>query len=171
MSIEVGPSDEDGTPKTGNGIYSSIYQFPYFLFTHWTKIYREPLLSSCPVLSDSLQPPWTAACLASLSLTISRSLPKFMSIASVMPSSPLILSCPLLLLPSIFPRIRDICNESAVCISDQNTGASASVLPMSIQGWFPLRLIGLILVSIESLHRHRLCSHEFYWVLKLRGLM
>ena len=59
---------------------------------------------------------WTAAHQASLSLTISQSLPKFMFIASVMPSSHLILWCPLLLLPSIFPRIRGSSNESAVCI-------------------------------------------------------
>ena len=52
--------------------------------------------------------PWTAARQASLSLTISRSLPKFMFIASVMPSSHLILWHPLLLLPLIFPSIRDI---------------------------------------------------------------
>jgi len=59
--------------------------------------------------------PWTAALKASLSLTISWSLPKFMSIASVMPSShlshPL---CPLLLLPSIFPSISVFSNESAL---------------------------------------------------------
>ena len=60
--------------------------------------------------------PWTVACQASLSLTISWSLPKFMSIASVMPSSHLILWCPLLLLPSNFPSIRDFSNESAVHI-------------------------------------------------------
>ena len=60
--------------------------------------------------------PWAAACQASLSLTIFRSLPKFMSIALVMPSSHLILWCPLLLLPSIFPSIRDFSNESTVCI-------------------------------------------------------
>ena len=60
--------------------------------------------------------PLTAACQASLSLTISQSLPKFMSIASVMPSSHLILWCPLLLLPSICPSIRDFSNESVVCI-------------------------------------------------------
>ena len=60
--------------------------------------------------------PLTAACQASLSLTISWSLPKFMSIASVMPSSHLILWLPLLLLPSIFPSIRDFSNESAVHI-------------------------------------------------------
>ena len=60
--------------------------------------------------------PWTAAHQASLSLTISQSLPKFMSIASVMPSNHLILWCPLLLLPSVFPSIRDVSSESAVCI-------------------------------------------------------
>ena len=45
--------------------------------------------------------PWTAACQASLSLTISQSLPKFMSVELVMPSNYLILCCPLLLLPSL----------------------------------------------------------------------
>ena len=60
--------------------------------------------------------PWTAACQASLSLTISRSLLKFVSIASVMPSNHLILCHPLLFLPSIFPSIRDFSNESAVHI-------------------------------------------------------
>ena len=49
---------------------------------------------------------WTAAHLASLSITNSRSLLKFMPIQSVMPSNHLILCCPLLLLPSIFPSIR-----------------------------------------------------------------
>ena len=50
--------------------------------------------------------PWTAACQASLSITNSQSPPKPMSIESVMPSNHLILCCPLLLLPSIFPSIR-----------------------------------------------------------------
>ena len=59
--------------------------------------------------------PWTAALQASLSCTISQSLPKFMSIESVMLSNHLIL-CPLLLLPSVFPRIRVFSNESAVRI-------------------------------------------------------
>ena len=49
--------------------------------------------------------PWTAACQASLSITNSRTLLKLMSIESVMPSNHLILYCPLLLLPSIFPQI------------------------------------------------------------------
>ena len=56
---------------------------------------------------------WTAARQASLSITNSRSLLKLMSIESVMPSSHLILCCPLLLLPSIFARIRVFSNESS----------------------------------------------------------
>ena len=57
--------------------------------------------------------PRTTACQASLSITNSQSQPKPMSIESVMPSNHLILYCPLLLLPSIFPNIRIFSNESA----------------------------------------------------------
>ena len=60
--------------------------------------------------------PWTAAHQASLSITNSRSLPKLMSIESVMLFNHLILSHTLLLLPSIFPSIRAFSNESALCI-------------------------------------------------------
>ena len=60
--------------------------------------------------------PWTGAHQASLSITNSQSLLKLISIESVMPSNHLILSRPLLLLPSIFPRIRVFSNESALCI-------------------------------------------------------
>ena len=60
--------------------------------------------------------PWTAARQASLSITNSWSLLKLMSIESVMPSKHLILCCPLLLPPSIFPSIRVFSNESALCI-------------------------------------------------------
>ena len=60
--------------------------------------------------------PWTTACQASLSITNSWSLPKLMSIKSVMPSNPLILYHPLLFLPSIFPSIRVFSNESALHI-------------------------------------------------------
>ena len=67
------------------------------------------------VLSDSLQPPWTTARQASLSITNSQSPPKLMSIELVMPSNHLILCHPLLL-PSIFPSIRVFSNESALCI-------------------------------------------------------
>ena len=63
------------------------------------------------VMSDSATP-WTAAHQASLSITNSRSLLKLMSIELVMPSNHLILCCPLLLLPSIFPSIRVFSDES-----------------------------------------------------------
>ena len=92
-------------------------------------------LLSHKVMSNSASL-WTAACQNSLSLTISQSLPKFMSIASVIPSSHLIFSCPLPLRSSIFPIIRDFPVIWLFARCDQNTGASAStsVLPVSIQG-------------------------------------
>ena len=66
-------------------------------------------------MSDSVMP-WTTAGQAFLSITNSQSLPKLMSIESVMPTNHLILCRPLLLLPSIFPSIRVFSNESALRI-------------------------------------------------------
>ena len=89
--------------------------FTIWLFSgefYWSLI----LLFSHSVMSDSLGPPWTAAYQASLSFTISQSLLKLISIESMMPSNNLILCCPLLLLPSIFPSIRVFSNESALHI-------------------------------------------------------
>ena len=63
-----------------------------------------------------LATPWTEAIQASLSITNSGSVPKLMSIESLMPSSHLILCCSLLLLPSIFPSIRVFSNESPLHI-------------------------------------------------------
>ena len=60
--------------------------------------------------------PWTPACQASLSFTISQDLLKFMFIESVIPSNHLILCFPLLLLPSIFPRIGVFSSESTLRI-------------------------------------------------------
>ena len=73
------------------------------------------LLFSCPVMSD-LATPGTVAHQVSLPLTISQSLPNFMSIESVMPSNHLIFCLCLLLLPSIFPSIRVFSYESALYI-------------------------------------------------------
>ena len=88
----------------------------------------------------------SAARQASLSLTISQSLPKFMFIESAIPSNHLILCCPLLRLPSVFPCIRVFSSGLALSIRWPKTGASSatSVLPMNIQGWFPLGLTGFI---------------------------
>ena len=77
---------------------------------------------SCSVMSDSLWPPCTAVCQASLSITNSWSLLKLMSIESVMLSNHLILCHPLLLLSSIFPSIRLFPNESGLHIRWPNYG-------------------------------------------------
>ena len=71
------------------------------------------LLFSSSVLPTLCNP---IDCQASLSFTISWSLLKLMSVESVMPFNDLVLCCHLLLLPSIFPSIRDFSNESIVCI-------------------------------------------------------
>ena len=97
--------------------------------------------------------PWTKACQAPLSSTISQSLLKFISFEAMMLNNHLILCCPLLLLLSIFPSIRVFSNESVLASGGQSIGvsASASVLPVNFQDWFPLGLTGLIsLQSLES---------------------
>ena len=79
--------------------------------------------------------PWTATCQASLSNTSSQSLLKLMSIELVMPSNHLILCCPLLLLPSIFPASGSFPVSQFFASGGQSIGVSpsTSVLPMNIQ--------------------------------------
>ena len=86
---------------------------------------------SCPILCKSMD----CSKQALLSSTISQSLLKFMSVELVMLSNHLILCCPLILLPSVFPSIKVFSIESALCIRWPKYGAStsASVLPMNIQ--------------------------------------
>ena len=104
--------------------------------------------------------PWTAACQASLLITNSQSLPKLMSIESVMPSNHLSLCRSLLLLPAVFPSIRVFSNKSVLHIGGQSIGvsASASVLPMNIQYWFPWGWTGWISLQSKGLksplHHH-----------------
>ena len=81
-----------------------------------------------------------------------------MPIESVMPSNYLILCCLSLLLPSIFPSIRDFSSESA--LGGQSTRASASVLAMNIEGWFPLGLTGLISFLSSGLSKSLLQHHN-----------
>ena len=113
---------------------------------------------SWSVVCDSLWPREAgtcAACQASLSITNSWSPPKPMSIESVMPSSNLILCRPLLLLPSIFPRIRVFSNESALRIRWPKywSFSSTSVLPMNTQDWSPLGWTGWISLQFQGLSR------------------
>ena len=82
------------------------------------------------VMSNSLQPPWTAAHQASLSIINSQSVLNLMSIESVMPSNHLILCHPLLLPPSIFPSSRVFSNESILHIRwPKNWSFSFSISP------------------------------------------
>ena len=99
--------------------------------------------------------PWTAAHQASPSITNSQSLLKLMSIKSVIPSNHLILCHSLLLLPSIFPRIRVFSNESALHIRWPRywISASTSVLPMNTQDWSPLGWTGRIYLQSKGLSR------------------
>ena len=96
--------------------------------------------------------PWTAALQASLSIINSQSLPKLVSIESLMPSNHLILCRPLLLLPSIFPNTM----SQLFASGGQNVGVSAStssVHPMNTQNWFPLGWTGWISLQSKGLSR------------------
>ena len=89
-----------------------------------------------------------------------------MSIELVMLSSHLILWCPLLLLPQSFPASGTFPISHLFISDDQNTGASASVLPVNIQSWSPLRLTGLIFLLSKGLSgvfsRTTVGRHKFF---------
>ena len=120
------------------------------------------------VVSDSLRHN-TAAYQASLSITNSQSLPKPMSIESVMPSNHLILCRPLLLLPSIFPNIRVFSNESALCIRwPKYWNFSFSISPSNEHpGLISLRMDWLDLLAVQgtlkSLFQHHSSKASILW--------
>ena len=114
---------------------------------------------------------WTTTHQASLSITNSQSLPKVMSIETVMPYNHLILCRPLLLLPSIFPSIRVFSNESALCIrwpkywsfsfnispSNEHSGQS----PLGWTCWMSLLSMGLSRVfSNTTVQKHQFFSAQ-----------
>ena len=88
-----------------------------------------------------------------LSFTISKSLLKVMSIELMMPSNHLILCCPLSSCHQSFPASGAFPMSQLFASSGQSMGASASVLPMNIQDWFPLGLTGLISLLSKRLSR------------------
>ena len=106
--------------------------------------------------------PWTAAHQASLSITNSRSLPKLMSIESVMPSNHLILRHPLLLPPSIFLSIRVFSKESALCISwPKHWSFSFSITPSNeYSGLLSFRMDWLDLLAVEETLKSLLQHHS-----------
>ena len=112
---------------------------------------------------------WTAAHQASLSVTNSRSLLKLMFIELVMPSNHLILCCPLLLPPSIFPSIRVFSSESVLCIRwPKYWSFNFSISPsVNIQDWFPLGWTGWISLQFKELARvlsnTTVQKHQFFY--------
>ena len=146
-------------------------QFSFPSFFPWNNFHLPcPSLCCCSVPQECHtlceSDPWTAALQASLSFTIFWILLKLMSIESVMSSNHLIVHCPLLFLSSIFPSIR-VCFPMSFSSNVQSIGASASasVLLMNIQGWFPLGLTGLISLQSKGLSRvfssTRVQKHQF----------
>ena len=121
--------------------------------------------------SQSIQPfshvqllvtPWTAACQASLSITNSQSLPKLMPIESVMPSHHLILCHPLLLLPSTFPTIRVLSNESVLCIRwPKHWSFSFSISPSNeYSGLISFGIDWLDLLAVQGTLKNLLQHHS-----------
>ena len=114
--------------------------------------------------------PWIAGCQASLSITNSWSSPKLMAI-EVMPSSRVILWCPLLFLPSIFPSMRGFSNESSVHIRwPQYWSFSFSISPSSeYSGLFSLKIDWFALLAVRgtfrSLPSTTVQRHQFFGVL------
>ena len=106
--------------------------------------------------------PWTAARQASLSITNSWSLVKLMSIKSVMPSNPLILCHPLLLLPSISPSIRVFSSESVLRIRwTKYCSFSFSISPSNeSSGLISFRMDWLDLLAVQGTLENRLQYHS-----------
>ena len=104
--------------------------------------------------------PWNIACQASLSITNSQSLLKLMSIELVMPSDPLILHHPFLLLPSIFPSIRVFSNESVLCIRWPKYW-SFSISPFNeYSGLISFRIDWFDLLAVQGTFRSLLQHHS-----------
>ena len=111
--------------------------------------------------------PWTAACQASLSITISQNLLKLMSIESVMPSTHLDLCHPLLLLLSIFPSIRVFSNESALGIRCTKYWSFSFSPSNEYSGLISFRIDWFNLLSVQgtlkSLLQHHSSKSSVLW--------
>ena len=128
------------------------------------KLVFSSVTQSCLTLCD----PMTAARQAPLSITNSQKLLKLMSITSVMPSNHLILCLPLLLLPSIFPRIRIFCNVSVLHIKwPKHWSFSFSIGPSNeYSGLISFRMDWLDLLAVQgtlkSLLQHHSSKHQSF---------
>ena len=140
------------------------YSLGHRLRKNWTRLSVVVQLLSRVQLFET---PWTAACQASLSLTIFQSLLKLISIESVMPSNHIVLYHPLLLLPSVFPSIRVFSNESGIrirwpkywsfSISPSNEYSGLISFKMD---WFDLLALQ---GSLKSLLQHHSSKTSILW--------
>ena len=150
-------------------IHTCFPESPEHWWINWDRVEPETLYCKiqrnycccCSVISDSVSP-WTAALQASLPSTISWSLLRLISIESVMPSNHLIPCCPLLLLPSIFPHIRVICNESALCIRWPKCWSfSFSISPSNeYSGLISFRIYWFDLLAVQGTCKSLLQHHN-----------
>ena len=99
--------------------------------------------------------PWITARQASLSITNSQSLPKLMSVESVIPSNHLILCVPFSFCPQSFPASQSFQMSQLFALGGQSIGVSAStsILPMNTHDWSPLGRTGWISLQSEGLSR------------------
>ena len=106
--------------------------------------------------------PWTTTCQPSLSFTISWGLLKLTSIESMMPSNHIILCCPLLLLPSVFPSIRVFSNESTLPIRwPKYWSFSFSISPSSeYSGLISFRIDWFDLLAVQETLKSFLQHHS-----------
>ena len=153
--------------------HQGLFSFPLSSFLLFLRL--QLYISSVHSLSRVrlFATPWTVVCQASLSITNPRSLLKLMPIQSKMPSNHLILCCPLLLLPSIFPSIGSFPMSQIFASGGQSIGASASasVLPTNEYAglisfridWFELTVQG----TLKSLLQHYLIEIIHSLVLNL----
>ena len=120
-----------------------IYSYSYFQIFSSVQLFSHVRLFATP---------WTAAHQAFLSITNSQGLLKFMSIETVMPSNHLILCCPLLLPPSIFPSIRVFSNELVLCIRwPKYWSFSLSISPSNeYSGLISFRMDWLDLLAVQG---------------------
>ena len=111
---------------------------------------------------NSLRPHELATCQASLSITNSQHLLRFMSMESVMPSNHPILCHPLLLLLSIFPSIRVFSNESAICIRwPKYWNFSFNISPSNeYSGLISFRMDWLDLLTVQGTLKNLLQHHS-----------
>ena len=133
-------------------------------WSHWTSGFALSNVNSVQSLSRVrlFVTPWTAARQAPVSITNSWSLLKCMSIESVMPSNHLILCCPLLLLPSLFPSIGIFSNESLLCIRWPKYWSFSFNISLSNEysGLTSFRVVWLDLLEVQGTLKGLLQHHS-----------